>query len=114
MEERGMKGDPMYSQARQLLHSLVSHCGKLDGPGGPSGGGPAYPVGERPPSSCFQNPQLLQLRAQIMAYRMLVKHQPLPPQIDLTVTGKREIHLLNKGLHHQAALLHLQQPQTRQ
>merc|ERR1719167_405633 len=60
-------------------------------PGGPPGpGGPGYPPGgDRPPSN-FQNPQLLQLRAQIMAYRMLARHQPLPPQIAMAVTGKRE------------------------
>jgi len=111
-----MTGDPRYSQARQLHQSLVSQQGgpgqgppadrdgpgpypgpggppggpggPPGGPGGPPGGGPGYPGGERPPSS-FQNPQLLQLRAQIMAYRMLARHQPLPPQIALAVTGKR-------------------------
>jgi len=111
MEERGMTNDPRYSQARQLHQSLVSQQGgppppggsvegppggpyPSPGPGGPgpqSGpppGAPGYSGGERPPSN-FQNPQLLQLRAQIMAYRMLARHQPLPPQIALAVTGKR-------------------------
>ena len=98
-----MQGDPRYSQARTLHQSLMAQQGQGGGdrpeggppggppypPGGPPGG-PGYPPGgERPPSN-FQNPQLLQLRAQIMAYRMLARHQPLPPQIAMAVTGKRE------------------------
>ena len=108
MEERGMTGDPRYSQARELHQSLVS---QMDGPagggppglgpypgppggpqgggtGGPSGGGPACTGGDGPPSS-FKNSQLFQFRAQIMSYRMLARHQPLPSQIVLAVTGKR-------------------------
>ena len=98
-----MQGDPRYSQARTLHQSLMAQQGQGGGdrpeggapggppypPGGPPGG-PGYPPGgERPPSN-FQNPQLLQLRAQIMAYRMLARHQPLPPQIAMAVTGKRD------------------------
>merc|ERR1711993_205212 len=37
----------------------------------------------------FQNTQMLQLRAQIMAYRILAHNQPLPPQIAMAVQGKR-------------------------
>merc|ERR1712080_554654 len=37
----------------------------------------------------FQNTQMLQLRAQIMAYRILARNQPLPPQIAMAVQGKR-------------------------
>jgi len=97
MEERGMTGDPRYSQARSLHQSLVAQQGdRPEGPpsyppGGPPAGypgGQGGPPGERPPTN-FQNPQLLQLRAQIMAYRMLARHQPLPPQIAMAVTGKR-------------------------
>ena len=98
-----MTGDPRYSQARQLHQSQFSEQGRhgqgcpsdRDGPGpypggpvGPTGGGPSYPGGETPPSS-FQNTQLLQLRAQILAYRMLAKYQPLHPQIAQDVTGKK-------------------------
>lgn len=32
---------------------------------------------------------MLQLRAQIMAYRFLARNQPLPPQIAVAVTGRR-------------------------
>lgn len=80
-----MTGDPRYNQARQLHQSLVSQQG--DGPAGP-GSGPLGPGGDRAPSA-LANPQIMQLRAQIMAYRMLARHQPLPPQIVMAVQGKR-------------------------
>jgi len=96
-----MTSDPRYIQARRLHESMSQQAGGPPGgpdgsfggpPGGPSapptGGGPPYAGGDRPPSN-FQNPQLLQLRAQIMAYRMLARHQPLPQQLALAVTGKR-------------------------
>ena len=86
MEERGMTGDPRYSQARQLHQSLVSQQGPPGGQGG-AGDGPPGPGGER---GSLANPQIMQLRAQIMAYRMLARHQPLPPQIVMAVQGKRE------------------------
>jgi SWI/SNF-related matrix-associated actin-dependent regulator of chromatin subfamily A protein 2/4 len=35
------------------------------------------------------SPQMLQLRAQIMAYRILARNQPLPHQIAMAVQGKR-------------------------
>merc|ERR550534_3600818 len=90
-----MQSDPRYSQAKTLHQSLIDERDRLSGgpssypPGGPPPGPGLPPGGERPPSN-FQNPQLLQLRAQIMAYRMLARHQPLPPQIAMAVTGKRE------------------------
>jgi len=51
-------------------------------PGAPGPGGD----GSR---NSFQNTQMLQLRAQIMAYRFLARNQPLPPQIAVAVTGRR-------------------------
>ncbi len=51
MEERGMQGDPRYNQAKQLQQSMMSRQAE-------KGGQPS-----------FQNQQMLQLRAQIMAYR---------------------------------------------
>jgi len=83
MEERGMTADPRYSQAKHLHQSLVSQQGAP--PPGPSGD--AGPPGSLPPG--LGNPQILQLRAQIMAYRMLARHQPLSPQIIMAVQGKR-------------------------
>merc|ERR1719509_252131 len=99
MEERGMTNDPRYNQARQLQQSLMS---KREGPGYPGAGGPGPgpdgPYSGGPPSqpgpggdrNSFQNPQLLQLRAQIMAYRILARHQPLPPQIAMAVSGGQQ------------------------
>ena len=82
MEERGMTADPRYNQARQLHQSLVSQQGP-PGPGGDSGAPPGSPA------CALANPQVIQLRAQIMAYRMLSRQQPLPPQIIMAVQGKR-------------------------
>jgi len=80
MEKRGITDDARYSQARELYQSLMSQqSGSLFGL-----------VGEGTPPgslSTFQNPQLLQLRAQIMAYRMLGRHQPLPAKIALASTS---------------------------
>lgn len=78
MEERGMQNDPRYSQARQLHHSMLSR-----------GGQGAPPSSNPQDRSNFQNSQMLQLRAQIMAYRILARNQPLPPQIAMAVQGKR-------------------------
>ena len=41
----------------------------------------------RPDRNSFQNPQLLQLRAQIMAYRILDRKQPLPLKITMAISG---------------------------
>eukprot|EP00095_Tigriopus_kingsejongensis_P009239 maker-scaffold495_size155559-snap-gene-0.32 protein:Tk09239 transcript:maker-scaffold495_size155559-snap-gene-0.32-mRNA-1 annotation:"homeotic gene" len=92
MEERGMQNDPRYNQARQLHQNMMSRQGPPPGaPGAPPGagppGGPAGPPGQD--KGQFQNPQMLQLRAQIMAYRFLARNQPLPPQIAMAVSGKR-------------------------
>merc|ERR1711988_985170 len=107
MEERGMTNDPRYSQARQLQQSMMRnggaggppgpYPGPHPGPGShPSGPGP-HPGGPPPQGgpggdagrNSFQNTQMLQLRAQIMAYRFLARNQPLPPQIAVAVTGRR-------------------------
>merc|ERR1712045_343257 len=68
------------------------------GPGMPAGPYPS-PPNSNPPSAGqsanpndrtnFQNTQMLQLRAQITAYRILARNQPLPPQIAMAVQGKR-------------------------
>ena len=103
MEERGMQNDPRYSQARQLHQSMINrHPGP---PGGPPPGAsvPPGPYSAAPGNiapganqgsnpndrSNFQNTQMLQLRAQIMAYRILARNQPLPAQIAMAVQGKR-------------------------
>ena len=82
MEEKGMQGDPRYSEARRLHQSLTSG---LDGPGGyPSSGGPPGST------SGLSQSQLIQLKAQIMAYRMLAKQQPHPQQIFNAVQVRRQ------------------------
>merc|ERR1712226_1171312 len=98
MEERGMQNDPRYSQARQLHQSMMNRHPGPPGPGMPSGPYPSPPGSNAPAAvqnnnpndrTNFQNTQMLQLRAQIMAYRILARNQPLPPQIAMAVQGKR-------------------------
>ena len=108
-----MTNDPRYNQARQLQQSMMRNGGPPPGPypgppgpGGPGGPpppnagpggpppGPPGPPGSSAPGgpgdrSSFQNTQMLQLRAQIMAYRFLARNQQLPPQIAIAVTGRR-------------------------
>ena len=100
MEERGMQNDPRYSQARQLHQSMMN---RHPAPAGNTAGAPPGPYPSPPGSTTpgpvqgtnpndrtnFQNTQMLQLRAQIMAYRILARNQPLPPQIAMAVQGKR-------------------------
>lgn len=50
--------------------------------------GPAGPGGPGGPTPFNQN-QLHQLRAQIMAYKMLARGQPLPDHLQIAVQGKR-------------------------
>lgn len=61
--------------------------GGPQGPGGPggAGGGPGGAGGPTP----FNQNQLHQLRAQIMAYKMLARSQPLPDHLQMAVQGKR-------------------------
>lgn len=88
MEERGMQNDPRYAQARQLQQSMVARHGPPGPPGiaPPPGGYPGGPPGPGgPPPGSLAHTQMLQLRAQIMAYRILARNQPLPPQIAMAV-----------------------------
>lgn len=88
MEERGMQNDPRYAQARQLHQSIVARHGP-PGPGPAGYPGPPGPGGPQgpgvPPVGSLAHTQMLQLRAQIMAYRILARNQPLPPQIAMAV-----------------------------
>ena len=45
--------------------------------------------GQKP--SAFNPPQLHQLRAQIMAYKLLARSQPIPDNLRMAVEGKRPI-----------------------
>lgn len=102
-----MTNDPRYNQARQLQQSMMrtggppgpyppgppGPPGPLGPPGPPQQGGPPTTGPGGPPGNPndrnFQNTQMLQLRAQIMAYRFLARNQALPPQIAVAVTGRR-------------------------
>ncbi|KAL3278288.1 hypothetical protein HHI36_013622 [Cryptolaemus montrouzieri] len=65
MEEKGMQEDPRYSQ---LLALRARSNGN---------------------NSAFTQLQMTQLRAQIMAYRLLARNQTISPQMALAVQGKR-------------------------
>ena len=64
----------------------------------PGGGGPGMP-GQMPDSNkpSFNHPQLSQLRAQILAYKLLARNQPLPEHIRMAVEGKRPLGPFNRG-----------------
>ena len=53
--------------------------------GPPSAGG----MGDQP--SHFSQTQLHQLRAQIMAYKLLARNQPIPETLKMAVEGKRSM-----------------------
>lgn len=58
--------------------------------GGPQGpGGPPVAAGGAGGPTPFNQNQLHQLRAQIMAYKMLARSQPLPEHLQMAVQGKR-------------------------
>ncbi|XP_036805168.1 transcription activator BRG1 isoform X6 [Oncorhynchus mykiss] len=62
--------------------------GSGPGPHGPSPG-PTTPGGPGGGPTPFNQNQLHQLRAQIMAYKMLARGQPLPDHLQMAVQGKR-------------------------
>ena len=100
MDERGMQNDPRYSQARQLQQTMTGGRppSSMPPPSMPPQGseaGRGYP----PSASPFAGPQMVQLRAQIMAYRILARNQPLPPQISLAVQVRYFIFLLSTISH---------------
>lgn len=68
---------------------VSSGPGPSPGPSlGPSLGAGLDPAGAAGPTPFNQN-QLHQLRAQIMAYKMLTRGQPLPDHLQMAVQGKR-------------------------
>uniref|UniRef100_A0A673CSN8 SWI/SNF related, matrix associated, actin dependent regulator of chromatin, subfamily a, member 4 n=1 Tax=Sphaeramia orbicularis TaxID=375764 RepID=A0A673CSN8_9TELE len=76
-------------QHSQGYHSPLGgsdHSSPVPSNGGPTGpGGPGGPGGPTP----FNQNQLHQLRAQIMAYKMLARGQPLSDHLQMAVQGKR-------------------------
>ncbi|XP_043204672.1 transcription activator BRG1-like isoform X1 [Amphibalanus amphitrite] len=56
-----------------------------------TGDGRPSPGPDRASASVFQQPQLQQLKAQIMAYRLLLCNQPIPSNyLNLAIAGKRQ------------------------
>lgn len=87
-------GDPQ-AMAQQ---NRSGGAGGVAGPG-PSGGPPnaVGPGGAGGPTPFNQN-QLHQLRAQIMAYKMLARGQPLPDHLQMAVQGKRPMPGMQQGM----------------
>ncbi|XP_040573300.1 ATP-dependent helicase brm isoform X2 [Lepeophtheirus salmonis] len=87
MEERGMQGDPRYS--RHLPHSPnMSNMGvPVRHPQYP-GYGEGDAKGQGSP---WMGNQMLQLKAQITAYRYLARNHIVPPNIALAAHGKRDM-----------------------
>ncbi|CAL4066291.1 unnamed protein product, partial [Meganyctiphanes norvegica] len=93
MEDKGMQNDPRYSE----LVNMRTKFGNMgppgpSGPPGASGGPPGYgppggPDGQRP--GLLNNPQMQQLRAQIMAYRCIARNQPVPSTVNMAASGRR-------------------------
>eukprot|EP00063_Salmo_salar_P074056 XP_014048891.1 PREDICTED: transcription activator BRG1-like [Salmo salar] len=77
-------GDPQ-SMGQQSLGGVLSG-GSV--PGGVGPGGPTP----------FNQNQLHQLRAQIMAYKMLARSQPLPDHLQMAVQGKRPMPGMQPGM----------------
>ena len=114
MQERGMESDPRYAQLLSLMRakppsadmSDASHGLQLPPPSMSMGMGSMAPgtgmadmqtrsspapsiMSSAPPKvHGFSSPQLLQLRAQIMAYKLLARNQPLPEHIRIAIQGK--------------------------
>ena len=84
-----MQGDPRYSQARQLHQSMMNRGPPPPGAGYPGPPPPGAAGGPPGSNQQFQSAQMMQLRAQIMAYRILARSQALPPQVAMAAQGKR-------------------------
>ncbi|XP_051569659.1 transcription activator BRG1 isoform X4 [Myxocyprinus asiaticus] len=87
-------GDPqvMGQQNRSGSAGGLPGAGPSGGP--PNAGGPGGAGGPTP----FNQNQLHQLRAQIMAYKMLARGQPLPDHLQMAVQGKRPMPGMQQGM----------------
>lgn len=61
-------------------------------------GGPPQPQQQQQQPQLFSQPQLQQLRMQIMAYRMLARNQAISPQLAMGVQGKRMDNMGGPGM----------------
>jgi SWI/SNF-related matrix-associated actin-dependent regulator of chromatin subfamily A protein 2/4 len=114
MQEKGMENDPRYSQLFAILQGRPPMMDMQDNTYGmgnmPSGVPPMHhgdmgPSGLPGPSNMpdntqrisqkeaiikeFNSQQLLQLRAQIMAYKLISRNQPLPDHVKIAMLGKQ-------------------------
>uniref|UniRef100_A0A8B9VVP1 SWI/SNF related, matrix associated, actin dependent regulator of chromatin, subfamily a, member 4 n=1 Tax=Anas zonorhyncha TaxID=75864 RepID=A0A8B9VVP1_9AVES len=122
MHEKGLAEDPRYGQMKGMGLRPGGHAGMGPPPspmdqhsqggfrgektqkraktkflGGVEGGNGAVGQSFLPPLLWYFN-QLHQLRAQIMAYKMLARGQPLPEHLQMAVQGKRPLPGLQQPL----------------
>lgn len=117
MQERGMESDPRYTQLLAMLRAkppnldmpmdlgqappMPMHPGDMSGnwnrtqgmemddmSSQASPGMSSIAGGSNQKGQPFSSPQLMQLRAQIMAYKLLARSQPLPEHVRIAVQGK--------------------------
>lgn len=86
-----MSGGPSGSNSGPLESSGDPNHGisQPNRSGPPAAGGPGGVGGGTGGPTPFNQNQLHQLRAQIMAYKMLARSQPLPDHLQMAVQGKR-------------------------
>lgn len=86
-----MSGGPSGSSSGSLESSGDPNhgIGQSNRSGPPAPGGPGSVGGGTGGPTPFNQNQLHQLRAQIMAYKMLTRSQPLPEHLQMAVQGKR-------------------------
>lgn len=113
MQEKGLENDPRYNQLYTILQGRPPMMDMQDNTYGmgnmPSGVPPMHhgdmgPTGLPGPSNIpdntprvsqkdtvkeFNSQQLLQLRAQIMAYKLISRNQPLPDHVKIAMLGKQ-------------------------
>ena len=82
-------------------------------PGDPQGAAAAGGQPSRGPSA-FSPVQLQQLRAQILAYKILGRGQPLPENLQLAVQGKRSLPTMQQQQQHHQQQQQQQQQQLQQ
>lgn len=78
-------GDPQAMGQQNRSAGAGGVVGSVPSGGPPNAGGPGGAGGPTP----FNQNQLHQLRAQIMAYKMLARGQALPDHLQMAVQGKR-------------------------
>uniref|UniRef100_A0A8C3MS65 Uncharacterized protein n=1 Tax=Geospiza parvula TaxID=87175 RepID=A0A8C3MS65_GEOPR len=99
MHEKGIPEDPRYGQMKGMGMRPGGHAGMGPPPspmdqhsqGYPSPLGGSEHASSPVPSNGPSSSSLHQLRAQIMAYKLLARGQPLPEHLQVAVQGKRPL-----------------------